>query len=67
MRKCSPEMFTKALVCPTIKGKIESCFSFNFKSTVEQVNEASNLFEDIIISTAQLCLRRNRSSNKNKE
>ncbi|MEW8547303.1 MAG: hypothetical protein AB2693_27665, partial [Candidatus Thiodiazotropha sp.] len=61
-RKCSPELFQKALECPSITSKIKSFLHINFNSDVEQVNKAANLFEEIIVSTAQLCLRRTRTS-----
>ena len=41
-----------------ITGKIESFLNNKFSSTAEHVDEAAKLFEDIIISSAHLSLRR---------
>ena len=54
----SPELFQAALASPPITCKIGSFLNNKFSSTAEHVDEAAKLFEDIIISSAHLCLRR---------
>ena len=54
----SPELFQVALTSPPVTCKIVSFLNNKFSSTAEHVDEAAKLFEDIIISSAHLCLRR---------
>ena len=57
----SPELSQAALTTPTITCKIESFLNNKFSSTAEHVDEAAKLFEDIIRSSGQLCLRRKKA------
>ena len=54
----SPELLQAALTSTPISCKIKSFLNNKFSSTAEHVDEAAKLFEDIIISSAHLCLHR---------
>ena len=62
----SAEIFQSALTSPIVKNKIESFLNRKVSHTTDQVDEAAKLFEDILISAANLCLRK-KGSGKSKK